>query len=59
MPVLYCVGFAVLWYFLGFWLALCAAAALVLLARKPDWFFMAVGSVMLILLVAEFVSVFF
>lgn len=59
MPALYCIGFAVLWYFLGFWLAVCAAVVLVVLVYKPDLFFSVVGCVILFLVVVAFVEVFF
>jgi len=43
LPVLFCIGFVVLWYFAGFWIALGLTLFGIVAVYKPDLIFAAIG----------------
>ena len=51
MPALFVIGFIVLWYFFGFWLALGLTILGVIVVFKPDLVFAAIGLGLLYVLV--------
>ena len=57
MPALFVIGFFVLWYFTGFWLALGLTILGVIVVFKPDLVYAAIGLGLLYICVLMFLAI--